>query len=408
MAAPAPPTTLPTFEWSTPSAEPTIDDHKDFGRRLGAAYKSMIQTRFASKPDLASAVKTVHTPAGKQLYDSFVALHRRDYPTAMAEIDGIVEGSGLDFEQVFVQNVFEEWSLCAADLPGAPPAKHDVDACSDVMACDTERAGGLCAVAHNEDNGAEDRGALIMVNASFGPSTSWVAATYAGELPSGAFGFSSTGGFGFTLNYVGPKQPACPGAGRVFAARRALDAESYDEALATITGTRMGSGHNYQLVDFGARPSSSSPPRVANVEVAPNGLFAVRAVGAAPFYHTNQYETLRVPEWVGNSSTHRLARMHSLPPPTSTEAMLRLLGDQTDPLGTKGAIWPIFHDAASHARGDGSGWTLCTALFDLSGSFAEGKTLTVYLGNPRLGRVAWRASLLDGRRLPTTKDALIG
>ena len=60
-----------------------------------------------------------------------------------------------------------------------------------------------------------------------------------------------------------------------------------------------------------------------------------------------------------------------------------MLGDQAD------AAWPIYHDAKSHARGDQSDWTLCTALFDLSA-----KALTVYVGNPTLGRVAVHESLV--------------
>ena len=62
--------------------------------------------------------------------------------------------------------------------------------------------------------------------------------------------------------------------------------------------------------------------------------------------------------------------------------MLHLLGDQYD------KSYPIYHDDASHAHGDRSDWTMCTALFDL-----HAKTLAVYQGNPRMRNVAYNMSL---------------
>ena len=282
----AAPPSLPSFTWVANGSLPELDNHRAFGHAFGARFSHTIAKRFAAKESLSIIIKAAHTPAGRELYGRFLTLHRNEFPSAMAELDGLAEGSGVAFEDIFLQNINEEFSLCAADLPGSK-VNHTLvesDACSDVMACDPDPHAAYCAVAHNEDNQAEDRGTVVMVDARFGArKPAWFAATYAGGLPSGAFGFSKTGRFGFTLNYVGPKAPMCPGVGRAFVSRALLSADSYDAGLALITRASMGSGHNYQLFDF-----AEEAPRVTNVEVAPRGLYAIRPIGAAPFFHANQ------------------------------------------------------------------------------------------------------------------------
>lgn len=335
--------TFLTFEWSSSANASSAPEaaHHDFGYAFGTKFSALITKRFAAKAMLAKFVRLAQTAEGAALYQSFVELHWRKFPLSMAELTGLSEGSGIQFEEIFMQNIVEEFGLCAAQLPGGPPYVERVDACSDLMVCEE----GFCAVGHNEDNSIEDLGTVVLTKAAFGTSE-FYAAVYAGELPSGAFGFSRSGGFGFTLNYVAPKDAACPGVGRGFVSRELLRAASMAEALHTITSVQMGSGHNYQLFSLG------SAAQIVNVEVAPRGLYAVRPI-RAPFFHANQYQTLRVPMIVGNSSLHRLARAAQLPPPKSNADILHSLGDQAD------HAWPIYHDNASHAAGDLSDWTMC-------------------------------------------------
>ena len=196
------------------------------------------------------------------------------------------------------------------------------------------------------------------------------------SAPTGAFGVSQSGGFGFTLNWVGPNDAVCPGIGRGFVSRASLDASDFEAAKGLIidsAGT-VASGHNYQL--FKATPPSS----IVNIEVAPRGLYSVRPVqDGSVFFHTNQYTTLQVPQLLSNSSTHRLERVGQLlkmHTPQNTSDLLSVLGDQAD------IQWPVYHDEKSHERGDLSDWTLCTALVDL-----REKRLRVFTGNPKFGHI---------------------
>lgn len=54
-------------------------------------------------------------------------------------------------------------------------------------------------VAHNEDSGLQDVNRTAIVTAQVGSDPEFVAYTYLGDLPSGAFGFNRAG-VAFTLN----------------------------------------------------------------------------------------------------------------------------------------------------------------------------------------------------------------
>lgn len=61
----------------------------------------------------------------------------------------------------------------------------------------------------------------------------WLAYTYAGELPSSAFGFNDAG-IAFSLNAVFPSKPLPVGLARNLASRSLLDADSLEDALRQV------------------------------------------------------------------------------------------------------------------------------------------------------------------------------
>ena len=362
IALPAP--ELPTFSFI--AANGSLSEHYRFGFLMGSKFTATISKRFDAKAGLKEMVSEAQTPAGAALLHAFVNTHDARVPEAMAELRGIAVGAGRPFEEVFLQNIPLEFSTCS---PKLRRLVADIDDCSDLMACDPS----LCAVGHNEDNQHEDIGATALVTARWG-STTWTAYTYLGELPSGAFGYNDHG-LAFSLNWVGPKDAACPGLGRGFVSRQLLEASTLDAALAVVSQPHQSTGHNYQLMQ-------AQPPAILNVEAGPGGVYAVRPIGL-PFFHANQYQSLRIPQTYGNSSVHRLARVAQLAPPRSTVEILHTLGDQAD------REYPIFHDQKSHDAGELSDWTVATALFDL----LKG-TVQILHGNPRTPQVLVELPLL--------------
>jgi hypothetical protein len=121
----------------------------------------------------------------------------------MEELRGLAEGSGLPFETVFVMNLSEEFDdAVPADVAlGSPAARHKTLRCSDIVL-----VGGpeqLRVVAHNEDADVSDVNHAAIVTATIGDRPTFVAFTYLGDLPSGAFGYNARG-VAFTLNCAFP------------------------------------------------------------------------------------------------------------------------------------------------------------------------------------------------------------
>eukprot|EP00747_Dinoflagellata_sp_TGD_P169996 gnl/TRDRNA2_/TRDRNA2_200409_c0_seq1.p1 gnl/TRDRNA2_/TRDRNA2_200409_c0~~gnl/TRDRNA2_/TRDRNA2_200409_c0_seq1.p1 ORF type:complete len:406 (+),score=63.45 gnl/TRDRNA2_/TRDRNA2_200409_c0_seq1:140-1357(+) len=345
------------------SGDDTEASHWAFGVQMGMAVADEAKQRFAEWSVLQKQILPyIKTQKGAADLAALQATHKAAFPRFMEELKGIAQGTGLPFDWVFAAQLAQELGSIAGG--SVLTAVERDERCSDSMVCSESS----CVDGHNEDNGAYSLNRTFVVNATLGTSR-FVAFTYAGELPTGAYGANSAG-IAFSLNKVEPPLQNRHGLGRGFVSRSVLEAGDLDSAvkLATVPGQALG--HNFQLMDFCART-------IVNLEVA-GAKHSVRHIGAEAFFHANQYETLIVPgQSFSNSSSHRLARAAQLPAPHDLTGVLGLLGDQGD------REWPIFHDEASHARGDLSDWTISSAAFNL-----DRKVVELLEGNPNQHRVA--------------------
>ncbi|RLN96266.1 hypothetical protein BBJ28_00019306, partial [Nothophytophthora sp. Chile5] len=343
------------------------DSHFEFGRQLGARFRDKIQSRMRLNTKLQTLLLPyARTPLGRDLLDRYLAVHNATFP-----LEGMAEGSDLPFETLFVENIVEEYSnsippsFQASEFP--TEARHPVLRCSDVVLTSKE----MHVVAHNEDSGVVDVNRTAIVIARIADEPKFVAYTYLGDLPSGAFGFNGNG-VAFTLNFVQPAEIKVGGLGRGFISRNLLTARDADDAIAIITRKGQAAGHNFQLMHVPTR-------RVWNIEVASFDRHAVIEYVATSaegdtvtaFFHANQYQRLQVAQPPYQSSLHRLRRYSEMAPPTTIAEALAVLGDQHD------RAWPVFHDLQSHERGDLSGWTLASIVFNLE----QGKAVSLH-GNP--------------------------
>lgn len=296
-------------------------------------------------------------------------------------MEGIADGSDVPFETIFIENIVEEFSN------SIPPsfqrnlfpdeARHPVLKCSDIVL--TGEATHV--VAHNEDSGEVDVNRTAIVIAKIADEPKFVAYTYLGDLPSGAFGFNEHG-VAFTLNFVQPSEIFVGGLGRGFISRDLLAARNADDAIKIITRSGQAAGHNFQLMNIPAK-------RLWNIEVASFDRhfvyeFTDQGPAVAAFFHANQYQRLQVAQPPYQSSLHRLRRYSELTPPTTIDEALDVLGDQGD------QSWPVFHDSLSHARGDLSGWTLTTIVFDL-----DKEKAVSFSGNPALHHTQYDWDLIN-------------
>ncbi|KAL3844524.1 hypothetical protein ACJIZ3_001927 [Penstemon smallii] len=229
------------------------------------------------------------------------------------------------------------------------------DDCSDILVV----SDSMAIAAHNEDANVALVGHTYLIKGILANGICFTAYTYAGELPSCAFGFNSHG-LAFTLNSVPPSEHeiAAGAIGRNFISRDLLEAQNIDDALARIQSSEISIGHSYNLIDLKTR-------RILNVETASRNRYSVHEIGAVPFFHANMYIHLKVDQAKDDNSISRQKRAALLPKGSKND-FLSLLGDEN-----KAAKYPIYMTGPLL-------YTLCTAVIDL-----DEKTLSIIEGNPK-------------------------
>eukprot|EP01018_Ginkgo_biloba_P015297 Gb_10773 [translate_table: standard] len=209
-------------------------------------------------------------------------------------------------------------------LPKKMPTAEvgNAEECSDVLVVNNSMA----LVVHNEDANVSVLGHVYLIKATLPDGSYFTAFTYAGELPSCAFGFNSHG-VAFTLNAVPPTKDevAAGGIGRNFVSRDLLEAINIEDALRCVHLPDISVGHSYNLIDVRMR-------RLFNVETASNNRISLLEIGQNPFFHANMYLHLEAND---ENSSRRQKRAAELPKSSQAE-ILSLLGDTGD------AKFPIY------------------------------------------------------------------
>ncbi|XP_051223771.1 uncharacterized protein [Lolium perenne] len=235
------------------------------------------------------------------------------------------------------------------------PKEEPDDDCSDILMVSESTA----IAAHNEDANVALLGHTYIVKAtSPDRASSFTAYTYAGELPTCAFGFNSNG-VAFTLDSVPPAkcEVAAGGIAVNFVSRDLLEARDIDDAMHRVCSPAVSVGHCYNLMDVRAR-------RIVTVETASRNRFAVHEAGPAPSFHANMYRHLQVEQVYDENSMSREKRAAQCAM-DSKENALSVLGDTAD------EKYPIFMTGPTL-------YTLCTVMVDL-----DEETMAIYRGNPK-------------------------
>ncbi|XP_057810172.1 uncharacterized protein LOC131024676 [Salvia miltiorrhiza] len=324
-------------------------DGFEMGFLIGERFSSMIKSRLENDVILQKQMLPfAESPHSNPLLTSLSQTNKKKYPIYWDELKGTAQGSGAPFLHIMLLNFRKEI------LPFIPKADATNDDCTDILVV----AESMAVAAHNEDANVALLGHTYLIKGNLESGASFTAYTYAGELPTCAFGFN-THGLAFTLNSVPPTRHeiAAGGIGRNFISRDLLQAQNLDDALARLYTSEASVGHSYNLIDVNTR-------RILNVETASRNRCSVHEVGSLPFFHANTYLHLQVQQEQDDNSLSRQKRATVLPT-GSTSDFLALLGDNDD---TKYPIYmtgPLLH-------------TLCTVVVDL-----DRKTLSIIEGNPK-------------------------
>jgi predicted choloylglycine hydrolase len=325
--------------------------HFEVGFAIGKRFAEQIHRLFDSYRFLQQQVLPYHrTSEGQARYQELFDLNQDRYPDYFAELEGLAQGAGRPFEELFLANMRGEYREYLYELQAR--------GCSD-CAVVTE---GVALIGHNEDGEPEFRGNMYAVRARVEGKPVFTALSYPGFLCGNAFGFNAKG-VCFSIENVRPRNPRV-GVGRHFIARSLLEARSLDDAIERVTVPGRALGFGYTIGSVRER-------RVVYVEVAPESHHVREIRGR--YFHANHYQELAdVDQVIGPSSRARVERANVLLQgsfPVDAAGVLTILGDQVN------ERYPIYRTATPSDENA----TLCTALFDL-----DGRRLRIYTDHPVL------------------------
>nr|GMC78804.1 Acyl-coenzyme A:6-aminopenicillanic-acid-acyltransferase [Ipomoea batatas] len=340
------------------------------GFLIGQRFSKLIRSRLATDLILQNQLLPfAQSPLSTPLIHSLSETNRKAFPGYWDELRGTSDGSGVPFLQILLLNFRKEILPFIRNEETQPKGNNknnndDGDDCSDILVVNDSMA----IAAHNEDANVALVGHTYLIKATLFDGTTFTAYTYAGELPSCAFGFNSHG-VAFTLNSVPPtkEEIVAGGIGRNFISRDLLGSKSIGDALTRISSSEASVGHSYNLVDTRTR-------RILNVETASRYRVSVLEVGETPFFHANMYLHLHVNQAHDENSLSRQKRAASLPKGSKSD-YLELLGDMHDKKYPIYMTGPLLH-------------TLCTAVIDV-----DERTLSIIQGNPKKNAASYVFSM---------------
>lgn len=279
------------------------------------------------------------------------AASRRAFPDLMREIDGIAEGAGASFEDIFLWN-------CRGDLPGNA-GFTGAQGCTDVLIPGDAASGLPAVIGHNEDDAGELAGHGFIVTAHPADGPAFTSFCGPGLLPGHTFA-ANAAGLVQTINHIRPRDQKA-GVGRHIIARAVLGCRDIEAALALLGRADRAAGFHHNL---GLRGEA----RLWSVEAPASGCAVI--VAETPRAHANHlvFDAFAgADQEVAASSRDRQAR---------ADALIAAGKLGRDPLAvlrdTEGGDYPICRKVTG---GRDTGYTLATAVFEIS---AAGVAWRVY------------------------------
>lgn len=253
----------------------------DLGFTVGRAAKGLIEKAIINYRQILPREEGW---SGKWVVpDGCLEAAQERFPHLIEELQGMAEGSGQSFGDLFFLNALEE----ALDFK--PPT-----ACTSIgLAAD-----GKAWLGHNEDWYAEDADTLIAIYGQPENQPAFLSITAAPFLA--AVGMNEAG-LAQGVNSV-TATDCRVGVPRMFAARAVLEAATLEEAIDKATLQNRAGGYNHLLVQAGGE--------LGNLETT--AAEADYLPGTKITYHTNHYLSPRLQSLAVKGSDHSLARYRRL------------------------------------------------------------------------------------------------
>ncbi len=212
----------------------------DMGRQIGEAVRDTVMSISVRNAEFMA----LEEKWAGSLYVSDLKLAARNaFPTYMREMEGMADGIGLPFEQIFIWN-------CRGDLRLPEDAPKSVqngaaDGCTTLMIPGNMSADAPHVIAHNEDGSDDLYGHCFWLVATPDSGQAFESYLYPGMIPGHTLGINAAG-LVQTINNI-RVHDLKPGIPRHLITRAVLGCSSLDAALAILRRTDRASGFHHNL-----------------------------------------------------------------------------------------------------------------------------------------------------------------
>lgn len=347
---------------NTPYYEAPKGNNYEVGFAIGKQFAQRIQDfcnnyeplKVTLRPFFQNKLSNIKLDGSKIVAD-FIEDQKAIYPHYVEELRGISDGSGVDMDTLWLINLEIEINGIVAINK-----KDEKEHCSDVHVNNQD----TLAMGHNEDALPIIGEYAYLVRMQVNDEPVITGYNYPAMLMGYTFGMNSNG-IAFTINTIWPKNVTNRGVTVAFMCRELFAAKSVEDAI-HIFRTRSKVMSNGMSLNLG----SVKLDHTYNIEVG-HGVIDIKMIdqSVGSYSHFNMYKRLTVPQWLTNSTQHRIQRYQQLGDPKTEGDVKAILGDTGD------KEWPIFRTA----QAPDLGMTVATAYFDLKAG-----TFDMYEDNPKL------------------------
>ncbi|KAL3854892.1 hypothetical protein ACJMK2_014128 [Sinanodonta woodiana] len=357
----------------------TRGTHYEVGHSIGSVFREQIQKYFSSSNIVQSCLLPFYnTNKGRDIFAEYRKAAEICFPQYVTEIQGMSDGSGMSFENLFLLNMAKE-----IQIVHYAEVKHEIHGCSTILLNTPD----MKIMAHNEDCDPMISPYRYVVNATVidpeaktgtvsNMEEQFTSFSYPGMLPGYAFGYNKHG-IVFTINAIHPVKASVGSPPVGLISRAFLSASTVDEVIRLACNEGHGSADA-----FNVNVASLNHKEMWSVEVGPGkpeSPFKVTTITEqvdqdkpCHYYHFNQYQHLEgIEQNLSSPSTPaRFKRVEKITPPRTIKDVKAILGD------TENNKLPIFR----RPNDVDLSMTACTVVFDILQQWME-----IYVENPNMG-----------------------
>ncbi|VVC42708.1 Peptidase C45 [Cinara cedri] len=384
--------------------------HYEVGVSVGRVYANMIQQYVKAYGPLKDLLAAYATPKGKKIYQDSLDSCRRYFPQYVIEMEGMADGSGVPFEQLFIITLDDTLLLNVNDNT---PDPGPIGCTSILVNQDSAQFLG-----HTEDSVKETVNNYIILAAHVIPSErekggifaareeKFEALTYVAHLSGYASGHNMFGLI-FSVNQIFVSKPLSGRIPREIVCRALLAARAdLEEIMFILINPGCGTANGFN-VNLGFLNNLKGERELHTVEVVPDptgpysNAFLTRFPMGFNSLHTNRLLHLKYPELNQDGYHGSLTRENrykiltgQMPNDkiTNLAELLTVLGNQDD-MG----VYPIFGDSDTAYVN-----TINLGVFDF-----EEKTWTMWCNDPLRNQPLLQLPLTFKDLIYPTLDELI-